>query len=245
MWHVFFYGFAFGFGAAVFPGPINLEVVRRAISRGPVAAIAFGMGAVSADVFYVMAISAGAAAVLSALPDWAQSALYALGAGLLFFIGLKALRTKTVAVVGPDEEAEPGEDAGPALAERCASLGKAYLLGLALTLGSPPTIFYWLLTSVTAAQHFGNGWLFSSMLAAGVLTACTAWVLIVSLTIGQFHKRLNPRYILLVERTVGAILLCLALYSAGKAILVVRHGAPPPALPGAAVQGLQRGFRPR
>ncbi|MGC8740555.1 MAG: LysE family translocator [Candidatus Sumerlaeaceae bacterium] len=222
MWHVFLYGFAFGFGAAVFPGPINLEVVRRAISRGPIPAIAFGMGAVSADVFYVFAISAGAVAVLSALPLWTQAILYAIGGVLLFIIGSKALRTQTVAMVPVDADAEPGEDVDPAITTRPRALLRGYFLGLALTLGSPPTIFYWLLVSVNAAQHFGNGWFFSSVLALGVFAACALWVFTVSLIIGQFHRRLNPRYILLVERTVGAILICLAIYSIIKATLVAQ-----------------------
>jgi threonine/homoserine/homoserine lactone efflux protein len=224
MWHVFLYGFAFGFGAAVFPGPINLEVVRRAISRGPVPAIAFGMGAVTADVFYVLAISAGAAVILAALPMWAQAVLYALGAVLLAIIGVKAVRTKTVAIVPAEEEAEPGEDTSTLVTERLSSLLKGYFLGLILTLGSPPTIFYWLLMSVTAAQHFGNGWFFSLVLATGVLTACSGWVFVVSIIIGQFHRHLNRKYILFVERTVGAILIALAIYSAGKAVLVMNGG---------------------
>jgi len=222
IWHIFLYGFAFGFGAAVFPGPINLEVIRRAISRGPKAAIAFGMGAVSADVFYVMAISAGAAAVISALPDWAQSSLYAFGSLLLFIIGVRALRAKPNTMVPADEE-EPGEDVSPEFAQRSSSLFRGYLLGLVLTLTSPPTIFYWLLTSVTAAQHFGNGWFFSSMLAIGVFTACTSWVFVISLIIGQFHRHLNTKYILVIERTVGAILIVLALYSAAKAVKIARN----------------------
>lgn len=227
MWNVFLYGFAFGFGAAVFPGPINLEVVRRAISRGPVPAIAFGMGAVTADVIYVLAISAGAAVLLNALPLWAQAFLYAVGSVLLCIIGIKAIRSKSVAVVSPEDEAEPGEDAGPAISERLVSLFRGYLLGLALTLGSPPTIFYWLLMSVTAAQHFGNGWMFSFLLGLGVLAACSGWVLTVSLIIGHFHKHLQPRYILFVERTVGAILIALAVYSAGKAVRVMNGKVEP------------------
>ncbi|MCX7624938.1 MAG: LysE family translocator [Candidatus Sumerlaeaceae bacterium] len=225
MFNVFIYGFAFGFGAAVFPGPINLEVVRRAISRGPVPAIAFGMGAVTADVIYVLAISTGAAVVLNALPLWAQAFLYAVGSLLLCIIGVKALRSRCVAVVSTEDDAEPGEDAGPAIRERVVSLFRGYLLGLALTLGSPPTIFYWLLMSVTAAQHFGNGWMFSFLLGLGVLVACSGWVLTVSLIIGHFHKHLEPRYILFVERTVGAILIALAIYSAGKAVRLM-NGMP-------------------
>ena len=231
MWHIFLYGFAFGFGAAVFPGPINLEVIRRAISRGPISAISFGMGAVSADVFYVLAISAGAAALLSALPAWAQAFLYALGALLLLFIGAKAVRTKVVEVLPEDDTSEPGEDADVVIKERPVSLIRGFLLGLLLTLGSPPTIFYWLLMSVTAAQHFGNGLVFSFVLACGVFFACSLWVLAVSLTIGQFHRHLNSRYILFVERTVGAILICLAVYSAGKAVALVNGHASPSTLP--------------
>jgi threonine/homoserine/homoserine lactone efflux protein len=226
MWHVYLYGFAFGFGAAIFPGPINLEVIRRAIARGPLAAIVFGMGAVSADVFYVMAISAGAAALLAALPVWAQASLYALGAVLLLIIGVTALRAKKVTVVPDDADAELPENGSTAAPGPVRSLLRAYLLGLALTIGSPPTIFYWLLISVTAAQHFGNGVLFSLALGAGVFTACTGWVFVVSLLIGQFHHHLNPRYILFIERTVGAILICLAIYSAWQAAALTNDHVP-------------------
>ncbi len=222
MWHLFIYGFVVGFGAAVFPGPINLEVVRRAISRGPNVAIAFGMGAVTADVSYVFAISAGAAAVLEALPNWAQACLYVLGGVLLFIIGVKALRAKCAPIQEENEESV-GEDVCPEYTgQRIAPLVRSYLLGLALTLGSPPTILYWLLISVQAAQHFGNGMLFSTVLAGGVFVACSGWVLTASLAIGSFHKHLNPRFILLVERVIGVLLILLSIYSVGKAFEIYR-----------------------
>ncbi len=232
MWNVFLYGFAFGFGAAVFPGPINLEVIRRAISRGPVAAIAFGMGAVSADVLYVLAISAGAAALLAALPIWAQVGMYGMGAILLAIIGVKAVRAKR-APVSEMDDAEPGEDADVSFADSPYSLVRGYFLGLVLTLGSPPTVFYWLLMSVTATQHFGNGILFSGLLGLGVFTACTMWVIVVSLIIGYFHRHLNAQIILAVERTVGVLLICLAVYSGSRAAyLAAKHEpAVPPVSP--------------
>jgi threonine/homoserine/homoserine lactone efflux protein len=222
MWQIVLYGFTFGMGAAAFPGPINLEVVRRAISRGPKVAIAFGMGAVTADIIYISAISTGAAALLSTLPVWGQAVMYVVGAGLLLVIGTRAIKVK-VPLSSETGEQLPGEDVVPEIATRARAILRGFLLGLILTLGSPPTVFYWILVSVTAAQHFSQGYELALLLSVGVFTACTLWVVGVSLIIGRFHRRLNPKVVLLVERVVGGALIFLAFYSVLKAVLLYIH----------------------
>lgn len=215
MLNVFLYGFVVGLGAAAFPGPINLEVVRRAISRGPIFGAIFGFGAVTADVIYVTGASLGAAAFFNALPAWGKAAMALVAAALLVYVGLRALRAKPMGQdAGEDSPALVKADSGA----RVLRLVRSYLAGLSLTISSPSTLMYWVLISVGAAQHFAAASPSVSLpLAAGVGAACSLWVVSVTLVVGSFHRRISPRAVLWVERIAGIALLCFAALSVAEA----------------------------
>jgi threonine/homoserine/homoserine lactone efflux protein len=223
MLNVFLYGFVVGLGAAAFPGPINLEVVRRAISRGPIFGAMFGFGAVTADLIYVAAASFGAAAFFNALPAWGKAGMALVAAALLVFVGLRALRAKPISQEG-------GEDA-PMLVRadtgaRALRLVRSYVTGLSLTLWSPSTVMYWILISVGAAQHFAVASAAVTLpLAAGVGTACSLWVVSVTLVVGSFHRRISPRAVLWVERVAGIALLAFAALSVWEAVRLLLPAA--------------------
>jgi threonine/homoserine/homoserine lactone efflux protein len=208
-----FYGATVGLGAAIAPGPINLEIVRRAITRGPRFGFAFGMGAVTADLTYLSLAVLGAAAVITAMPVWGKVTLSFLGTALLFYIGIRVLRLRPQDVsLGPDESEQ--DIISPDTVRRRSSLLRNYLLGLALTLSSPTTFLYWLGISVFAAQHFSSSHAIALPLTLGVGGACTCWVTCVVLLAGRFHRRISPRTVLVVERVIGASLIAFALLSA-------------------------------
>lgn len=220
MEEAFFFGMLAGFGAAAFPGPINLEVVRRAVSHGSRAGAAFGFGAVSADVAYVLGITSGVAAILTTLPDWGKAIIYLVGAVLLLLLGITALRSKSVGVEIPESAEAP---VLPTAVPPAPNVGifKGYFLGLALTLSSPSTIAYWVFVSVPATQFAeGEGYV-ALPLAAGVALACTIWVALAATIAGLFHRRLNPQTYIIIERITGIGLCGFAFYAAFQAIRIL------------------------
>ncbi len=217
---VFIFGFLVGLGAAAFPGPINLEVVRRAISRGAIYGMAFGLGAVSADAVYVTATSLGAVAFFRALPTWGRACMMLVGAALLVYIGNKAFRAKPT---------EYGDDSPhfvePETSVKAYRLARSYVLGLSLTLSSPTTIFYWVVISLKAAQFAPeNAERVTIPLLTGVVSACSLWVIIASTIAGRFHRKIGPRAYLFVERIAGVALLVFASISIYEAIRLLVRG---------------------
>lgn len=226
MWQIFIIGLVMGITAAAVPGPINLEVVRRALSRGPRVGMAFGMGAVTADVLFVIASSVGALALFTALPKGGQAILWLVGSILLLLVGMSALRARMPIERRPmpddTQEISSVEFPGPVYNVR--RVIRNYFLGLALTLTSPPTIMYWVITGLGIAKFTAEAEDPEKVpltLAAGVGISCALWVAGVVTIAGSFHRKIQPQTYVLVERIGGAALCSFAVYSLYKAMRIL------------------------
>jgi len=233
MLQIFTVGLALGFYAAAMPGPINLEVIRRSISRGPRLGLLFGLGACLADVTFVLLSSLGALALVNSLPLWGKGIMWLTGSVILFFLGVRGLRVKltsrpSTGLTGPQETVE--EWVRPPRAT-VGDMISSFLVGLALTLSSPPTILFWVFNSVmVASTHLTGGPSENSyvpyMLAAGVGVACTLWVTGAVLVTGRFHRNLQPRTYIWVERCAGLALCGFACYALLQAVLILLEYGP-------------------
>ena len=232
MLQIFTVGLALGFYAAAMPGPINLEVIRRSISRGPRLGLTFGLGACLADVTFVLLSSLGALALVNSLPLWGKGIMWLTGALILFWLGVKGLRAKVPASpsahTGTTGKNPVVADWGPPAKVSIGDMIGSFLLGLALTLSSPPTIMFWVFNSLMVASthltgHPAENVHVPYMLAAGVGVACTLWVTGAVLVTGRFHRNLQPRTYIWVERVAGSALCgfaCYALFQAVKILLL-------------------------
>ncbi len=229
MLQIFTLGLALGFYAAAMPGPINLEVIRRSISRGPKLGLSFGLGASLADVTFVLLSSLGALALINSLPLWGKGIMWLTGAVILFFLGVRGLRVKVPKSMPTGQTgAHPSLDDTVQLpAPTIGEIVRSFLLGLALTLSSPPTIMFWVFNSLMVASTSLTGPAAENvnvpyMLAAGVGVACTLWVTGAVLVTSRFHRNLRPRTYVWVERVAGTALCGFATYAlieAGKILL--------------------------
>lgn len=243
MQEILLFGVVVGLGAAAFPGPINLEVVRRSVSQGPRLGASFGYGAASADVLWAMGTALGATALIGSLPVWGQAGVYLVGAILLLYLGLIALRVKTEqrtlddvdstaaanvpisARSGPKHESELRLQADASHPSPSTVFGmiKSYVFGFFITLTSPSTIAYWVWVSAAAARHAREEQSVALPLGAGVGAACVVWVTIASTAAGCYHKKISARTYLLVERVAGIALCVLAVNTARVAIHLLMH----------------------
>lgn len=209
-----------GVFAAVFPGPINLEVVRRAVGRGPEVGAAFGLGAVLADVILCTGAVLGATALFSSLPDWGKGVLGIVSSGIIMMIGLSALQAK---IKPPPPVSANGEESHAGEPHKLASLRelvKNFFFGMAITLTSPSTITFWIFASVYTAKFVGDepDLNIALITGAGVAASCGSWVMGAVTIAGRFHKRLDPKTYLALERVVGVGLLVIAGLSLLKAL---------------------------
>ncbi|MCX7019302.1 MAG: LysE family transporter [bacterium] len=205
---LFILGIIVGIGAAAAPGPINLEIVRRAVARGPRIALSFSLGTLSGDLIYLTAASMGATALVINLPPMGKAVMFFIGAALLMVM---AVRIFLVYVKGGKTAAPNGIDADVAESETPAltatTMARSYIIGLALTLSSPTTIAYWLTVSIYAAQqapHMGKDFSVTAPLVAGVAISCVLWVSTVVTLASLFHKRISPRATRIIEMIVGS-----------------------------------------
>lgn len=221
-------GMALGFYAAAMPGPINLEVIRRSISRGPRLGWTFGLGACLADVIFVLLMSFGALALFNQLPEWGKGIMWITGASILFVLGIQGIRArlpKKPASTGLTGQIPSQQWVAPPKVTVTEMVG-SFALGLALTLSSLPTIMFWLITSAgVASSHLtmtpDENNQVPYLLAVGVGTACTLWVTGAVLVSARFHRNLKPTTHLWVERVAGVALCIFGTYGAIEAIKIL------------------------
>lgn len=233
MLQIFTLGLALGFYAAAMPGPINLEVIRRSISRGPRIGFMFGMGASLADVTFALLSSLGALALINSMPMWGKAIMWLSGAIILFFLGIRGLRARVPLVPPTTEPTNPKSHFIPPVKARPKEMVQQFFVGLALTLSSPPTIMFWVFNSLMVASTHLTGSEEENqnvpfLLAAGVGVACALWVSGAVFVTGRFHRNLRPRTYVWVERITGGALCCFATYALFEAakILLKRNVMP-------------------
>lgn len=184
-----------GLAAAMPIGPVNVEIIRRGLSRGFAAAFFLGLGACSADMIYLSLVLLGVA-------QWARAGaflpvLQAGGGAFLIALGvlaaLSARRTSRQA-------AARTADRAPAR-----PLGRSYLTGLAMTLTNPMTITYWV---VASGQLSGRAFAWMDYLGslAGVASGTVGWVLSISLLCLGGRRFFGPRMLVAVN-LAGAVML--------------------------------------
>jgi threonine/homoserine/homoserine lactone efflux protein len=184
-------GFAIGLSIAAPVGPIGVLCLRRALSEGPRAGLATGLGAATADSLYG-AVAAFGLTTISGFLTGAQSGLQLGGGGFLVYLGLRTWR-------------EPPAGRGEAGPRR--GLLWCYASTLALTLANPATILSFV--AVFAGFGFGRapGLRPAAALVAGIFLGSAAWWLILSLGAGYFGARLRSHSLQWINRFSGAVLI--------------------------------------
>ncbi len=162
---VFFAGFALGLTLAVPPGPMNGLIAAQTARGGLPAGILTGAGAMTADLILGgLVLGVGAAAVLSPY----SREIDLVGEAVLILCAILLFRRRRQVAAAP------------------ARRGRAYLAGLALGIGNPFQILWWLTAGLALV---GSG---GALLLGGLFTAIALWILAFPLGLSGILRR-HPR----------------------------------------------------
>lgn len=181
------------FIAAASPGPGIAAIVARVLGRGPQEAVAFSIGVAFGDVVWLTFAILGLAAVAQAFHEVFLIIKYA-GAAYLLYI---AYRLWTTPATTLDTKAVPATE----------GRAKPLLGGLALTLGNPKTIVFYLallptildLTQVTLLGY-------AELVAATLTVLGVVFAGYIGLAARARRLFTSPRAIRLLNRTTGAVM---------------------------------------
>lgn len=169
------YGATVGIILAAPIGPINIEIVRRGLRDGFMRGWLMGLGALTADTIYAVAIVTGFSRF--AENENLRIVLFLAGAAMMAYIGIGSIRSAMN---------EHSVDQEAALAPR----SKSYAAGFMLAAFNPFGIVYWLTVgaglAADAVNRFGEGG--APVLVVGVMLGIFAWVTSLSI-IAQISRR--------------------------------------------------------
>ena len=167
------YGATVGVVLAAPIGPINVEIVRRGIRDGFLHGWMTGLGALTADTIYALAIVLGFARF--AENEAVRVVLFFFGAAMMTYIGYNSIKTAL------DPHATDG--AAP-------KRGRSYVTGFLMAAFNPFGIIYWLTVgaglAADAVNRGGSG--AAPILVIGVMWGIFAWVTTLSV-IAQVSRR--------------------------------------------------------
>jgi len=193
----FIKGLLLGWGAAVPIGPVNIIIISLAL-RSYLRALCFGLGAMSADIFYLVLLSFG---VLTFLDNpTANLILTIFGFCFLSYIAWGLFKSAEHAMDATAGDAAPEHPL------------KSYAKGFGMTITNPYTIGFWLsiATTMRGGTHPG-------LVVAGLIIAIFSWISLMPLAVSRSKRFFSPR----VSRALAYI--C-ALIIFGFAIaMVVRY----------------------
>jgi threonine/homoserine/homoserine lactone efflux protein len=173
---LFLKGLAFGFILAATVGPMWVLCFRRTIAHGALAGLASGMGIAVADGLYGAVAAFGLTAISGFLLQhsfWIGLA----GAAFLVYLGVKTLTAK------------PALDGGTA---ETASLGRAFLSTLGLTLANPPTILAFAAIFAGLGLAANLDYRGASLVVLGVFLGSAAWWIVLAAGAGWLRGRIGP-----------------------------------------------------
>ncbi len=202
MLHQIFIGILFGWGIAIPIGPINLEIVRRNLQQGILNATLFGLGACSADVTYLFLFAFSAIQILR--DPLLLQIVSVLGAFILFWFGISALRSKPTF---HDSDAHL-----PLKHSKSRSAIQNFISGYLMTLVSPMTLLFWSSMGAQIALISERAAVKPWFFTVGVIIGTVSWDLSLNIFVHVTKHRLSQRVSKILNDIGGVILLGFAGY---------------------------------
>lgn len=195
-------GFVLGWSVAWPPGPINAEMIRRALAHGFWRAFGVGLGACSGDALWAVAVALGAGLLIGSA---AHLALAVTSTALLFLLA-------GLFLYGAGHEWLNRTAAAARTVEPPPSRRGSYLLGLTMALTSPWNIAFWLAV-IGRVQLQRQGLGSALVVAAAVIGGAASWCLVLCLAAARLRVRFGgPLWQIVAKGATGVLMLGFALH---------------------------------
>ena len=188
-------------------GPINAAQLDKGLKKGFWHAWLFGLGAVLADILYMVLVYLGVVHFLST--PFMQTFLWLFGAFVLIYSGIESVMNAGKVSISSDKQD--------------GSLLSSMLSGFLMSLSNPMTILFWLgiygSVLVRTAADFGTGnlLLYSAAIISGVLI----WDLTMAGMASIFRKFMSNRALTTISITSGLSLIVFGVYFGVRAIRIL------------------------
>jgi threonine/homoserine/homoserine lactone efflux protein len=200
-------GLVLGWSVAWPPGPINAEIMRRALARGFAAGFAVALGAASGDAFWAVATALGAGVLLAGAVT--RLALGVISTALLLALAGIFLKGAWQGLGAWRHGAPP-----PPPAPRLDSPRAGFGLGLGMALTSPWNLAFWLAV-MGRPQLAGRGLGAALIVGAAVLAGALAWCVIFCGAVSVLRLRVaTALWDIVAKGATGILLLAFALAGA-------------------------------
>ncbi len=188
----FFAGMLFGLALAAPPGPMNAIIAEESVVRGWFDGMVTGLGAMTADVVFLLLALGGVATVVEEWP-LLRGVMVTLGGALMLYFALDAVRSAQTTLTGTD------------ISSDSRGFEKALVLGLT----NPFQILFWLTVGVALLDpgtidilshtpYVGDdvaGWLIvetgSVSLLAGLFGGILLWIIAFPITLAVAEHRVD------------------------------------------------------
>lgn len=195
-------GFLLGWSVAWPPGPINAEMIRRGLVRGFWPAWIVGIGAVSGDFLWALAVGFGASR-LAAIPG-VTTVLGVTSIVLLLLLAWLFLR----GALSAWRERRAGRDASVSPLPDSARGG--WVLGFTLALSSPWNLAFWLAVmgqqaaaGVAAPEH-------ALVTACSVIAGALTWTLLLCVAVHFGARFATPAWHIATQAGTGLLMIVFA-----------------------------------
>jgi threonine/homoserine/homoserine lactone efflux protein len=193
----FIKGLVIGFSIAAPVGPIGVLCIRRSVVDGRLIGFVTGLGAATADAAYGAVAAFGLTAVSSFLMG--QKFWLALVGGVfLSYLGIRTFFARPPL---------------KAVETRTSGIMPAFASTVVLTLTNPATILSFVAVFAGFGLAASPDYRSASLLIAGVFLGSAAWWLILSSGVGALRSRVDDRWLRIVNRASGLIILSFGAYA--------------------------------
>lgn len=191
-------GVFIGVAASVPLGPVGVLCLQRTLHKGRLYGLVTGLGAAASDLTYALITGMG---MLPIVMHWVEDErtklfLQLVGSGLLLFFGFYVFLSR------PPKPHAPSGQRG--------TLWQNFLTGLLLTLSNPLIILLFIVLFARFAFVCpGKAWLQMIGYVAMVAGSCSWWFGL-SYAVDKVRKNFSMRYILMLNRTIGIVVIAAA-----------------------------------
>ncbi|MGN7329227.1 LysE family translocator [Bacillus pumilus] len=204
-----FFGYIFlGLSLSAPVGPVNAAQIDRGIKSGFWHAWIFGVGAMAADIVYMLLIYFGVAQLLTA--PLVKTFLWLFGFFVLTYTGIESLRKINL-------QESPKKDGGNT------SIGQSFMTGFFISLSNPLSILFWLgiygsILANTIEKYGASQMLMYSM---AIFIGMLIWDFSMALLASSFRRYLSERVLHGLSVLAGLSLLGFGAYFGYQGIMAL------------------------